>query len=348
MKRVRVAAAVACVAVGGVLVPLLPTVVAAQPGGPYTPLVLLLPSGARPLALGNVGVASRDDDVLFYNPAQLIVARGTSGSYERYSASSGGGALSSVTRFSNTAFGIGFQLVDYKTPAAAIVATGGAAAATPIVVFPLDRGSSLDPGLAQGMAMAATVGFASTIKSIRVGVAAKYAEDEVPAVTVRHGAVDVGLARDFFRFYTLALSVQNIGESTDLPCVTHSEIGHENCQVQASPAPPSPLLVPVYLPLRTTLGGSFTHQVREFDLVATAAVSMLRANAILPAGGAELGYSWLDGYNVALRAGLRRTMPGEGTITGGAGLTMDHLSIDYAIETLSGSHLGQRLGLRLR
>src|SRR5205085_2533644 len=51
------------------------------------PLILRLPSSARALAMGNVAVAARDDDVLFYNPAQLVAARGMSLSMEQFSAS---------------------------------------------------------------------------------------------------------------------------------------------------------------------------------------------------------------------------------------------------------------------
>src|SRR6266571_347816 len=65
------------------------------------PTVLRLPASARALGMGNVGVASRDDDVLFYNPAQVAIARGMSVSGERYSSSASGATLSSVTRFNN-------------------------------------------------------------------------------------------------------------------------------------------------------------------------------------------------------------------------------------------------------
>jgi hypothetical protein len=102
------------------------------------------------------------------------------------------------------------------------------------------------------------------------------------------------------------------------------------------------------LPIRTTLGVAGGRGVGEFDLAGTAAVSLLRTNFVVPAGGAEIGYSWLDGYSLALRAGARRPLPGERALTAGAGFTMDRLSIDYALEALSGSRIGHRLGLRVR
>ena len=42
---------------------------------PAGPLLLLVPATPRTAALGNAWVAGRDQDVLFYNPAQLIGAR---------------------------------------------------------------------------------------------------------------------------------------------------------------------------------------------------------------------------------------------------------------------------------
>src|SRR4051812_18391136 len=61
-----------------VLVPTLRSGQASAQNVGYGPLALTLPTSARTLAMGDIGVASRDDDVIFYNPAQLSVARGTS------------------------------------------------------------------------------------------------------------------------------------------------------------------------------------------------------------------------------------------------------------------------------
>jgi hypothetical protein len=336
-----------------------PVAASAQAGGPYAPFVLLLPAGARTLAMGNTGIAGRDDDVLFFNPAQIAIARGTSGSIERYSGASSGGTLSSVTRLTSSAVAIGVSVVDYQP--FAIVRN----VACCISAFPTGRDGPVEGGGPGGTSVDVSLGYATTIKSIRVGGAAKYVEDEVPGVNVGRGAFDIGLAKDLLRFYTIGLSVQNIGKSMSVPCAALTNTPSGQCIV--------PPLVPgaaapsgftdVKLPLRTTLGGSFTHQLGEFDLVSTAAVSMLRKDFFIPSGGAELGYSWIDGYDVALRAGARRPLPGEGALTGGVGLTMDRLSIDYAFEVLNtsptscstfgcanshGSRLAHRVGFRIR
>src|SRR5436309_10946170 len=89
--------------------------IAAQ-NGLYAPLVLQLPASARMLAMGNMGVAGRDDDVLFANPAQLVIARGTSLSGERYSSTSSGLALSSASAFNTGWIAVGVSLVDYDSP----------------------------------------------------------------------------------------------------------------------------------------------------------------------------------------------------------------------------------------
>src|SRR6476620_1861441 len=122
----------------------------AKNGGPYAPLILLLPSGPRTLAVGNTGVAGRDDDVVFFNTAQLVIARGFSGSLERYSATSAGGTLSAVTRFNTGGIAIGMQMVDYEAP---------------LAVFPPDRGTMLAAGPGNGTSLEAVVGVGQVIKS---------------------------------------------------------------------------------------------------------------------------------------------------------------------------------------
>jgi hypothetical protein len=92
----------------------------------YSPLILLNPAGARTLAMGNTGIAGRDDDVLFFNPAMLVVARGFSASVERYSPWSSGGSISAVTRVNTGGSGIGARMVDYRTTANVLETTRGA------------------------------------------------------------------------------------------------------------------------------------------------------------------------------------------------------------------------------
>jgi hypothetical protein len=314
-------------------------------GQPYAPVVLLLPAGPRTLALGNTGIASRDDDVLFFNPAQLVIARGFSASYERYSSTAQGGTLSAVTRFNGGGIAVGMNTVSYELPDD---------------VFPANRGSMLLDGPALGTSLDASIGLAQVFKGHRIGAAVKYVEDNVPNSRVSHVAVDLGVSRDFLRYFTLGVAVQNIGPSTPVPCSDEPQ-SLTNCVIPPTrPGANVELFTPAHMPLRSTVGVAGSGPVGAFDMVATAAVSMFRTDFVSPSGGVELGYSWLDGYSVALRAGARRPFPGETPLTGGAGFSVDRLSIDYAIEALRpteffpngtsqvSTRVAHRIGLRIR
>ena len=287
--------------------------------------------------MGNTGVAGRDDDVLYFNPAMLVVARGFSASVERYSPWSSGGSISAVTRFSTGGIGIGARMVDYRTTAN---------------VFETTRGAQLHSGPSAGSSLEGSVGIGQVLKGFRIGGALKYSENTVPATRVGAVGVDLGIARDFFGPYTFGLSVQNLGPSMDLPCpfATVSASSGDCVTPSGLPGSYDPFFqhTSTQQPFRATLGAQTQRGVGELDLVATAATFVLRNGWFGGSGGAELGYSWLEGYSIALRAGARRPLPGEAAFTGGAGFNMDRLSIDYAVEALSGSRFGQRFGLRVR
>jgi hypothetical protein len=277
--------------------------------------------------MGNVGVASRDDDVLFYNPAQLAIARGTSASGARLSSSARSGTLSSVTRFNNGGIAVGMSMVDFNAPGPREPATIG----------DLSRA-----GVGPASSLDAVLGLAQVFKSVRIGVAAKYVEDQLPDKRIGRAAFDVGLGRDFMRFYTVGLAVQNLGGSTTYPCPT--------CKLALSDLPPNPpLMIRAMSPIRTTLGAATARQLGPFDAAATIGLSMLRGDWLPPAGGGELGYSWLDGYSVAVRLGAAAPGRSESRATGGIGFTMDRLTIDYAVEsTWSATRAEHRIGLRVR
>jgi len=297
-------------------------------GGPYAPIILLVPAGPRTLAMGNTGVTSRDDDALFFNPAMLAVARGMSASYEHYSDRVNGGSLSSVTRFNTGGIAVGMSMLDYR-PA--------------IATFPTTRASLGAVGPDQ-TSIEAVAGIAQVFKGYRIGAAGKFAQDAGNGVQLSRVALDLGVSKDYFQGYTFGLAVQNLAKPISVQCTLIS-----TCSTFGSPEPAvTGGITEANLPIRTTLGVSTTKQVGEFDLLATAALGMYRINFFAPSGGAELGYSWLDGYSIAVRAGLRRPTPGEAAFTAGAGFNVDRLSIDYAMETLDASHVAHRIGLRIR
>jgi hypothetical protein len=292
---------------------------------PVAPIVLELPAGPRSLALGDVGVTSRDDEVLFFNPAQLAVASGFSSSVERFSNAATLGAFSAVTRFNGGGIGVGVRFVNYSVPQIDDPTFGGVTLG--------GVSTLLAPGNLPVNSLEASAGIAQVFKGWRVGAAAKWAQDGAFIFPIGHPMLDLGVARQVFNSYTVGASVQNLGEDYD-ERVAPTGTGFSRVQAQ--------------LPRQATIGASRAESVGEFDLFATAAVSWLRTNTLAPAGGLEVNYSWLSGYNIALRAGARRPLPGEEAFTAGAGFTMDRLSIDYALETLSGGRIGNRIGLRVR
>jgi hypothetical protein len=283
---------------------------------PYAPLILRLPVSARALGMGNVAILGRDDDVLFANPAQLVNATGLSVSSERLSPSAHSAAFSSVIRFNGGGLAIG-------ATAAAFRGHSG--------LYPVDRGAMLESGDNAGTSASIVLGAAQAIKGTRIGVAVKYVDERIGIATNGRGLIDLGVARDFFG-YGFGLSAQNLGR--DFAPTRPNSFTNVGFKTD--------------VPLRVTLGTARGTPAGPFDILGTAAVSVLRDGFVTPAAGGEIGYSWLSGYNVILRAGARRPELGERALTAGAGLIVDRLSVDYALETLAGSHIGQRLGLRIR
>ncbi len=259
--------------------------------------VLRLPSSTRALGMGNVGVAGRDDDVVFYNPAQLAVARGSTLSGERHSESLIAGALSSATAFSSGGVGVGalFSRTNTYEPQFLIPVTS----------------------------VVGTAAIAQVVKGVRVGLAGKYLGEQRQFQYGSRTMADVGLARGFRQYFTAGLAVQNIGI-----------VGHTGLD----PTPTS-----------ATLGASGSGPLGPYDVMLTTAVSFddhdHRARV---AGGGEIAWSWLNGYSIALRAGGRDPVPGSHAFTAGAGFVVDRISLDYALETTSGSRAAHRIGLRLR
>src|SRR5205823_1568470 len=98
----------------------------------------------------------------FYNPAQLVVARGMSTSAERLSPTASTMTLSSVTRLSTGGIAVGATIARFESPSA---------------IFPITREEMLNRGPATGTSANVVVGIAQVIKGVRVGTAIKYAED---------------------------------------------------------------------------------------------------------------------------------------------------------------------------
>src|SRR5262245_4141760 len=144
---------------------------------------LPLPASAstRGLAMGNANLAGRDDDVIFYGPAQLAVARGTSVAAERYVDGLAGGTAATTSRLATGGIGVGAQIVEGRNSDECLLQptlpNGGPASRT------MSR-------------MEAVVGAAQTYKRIRFGLAGKYSTEDADATRVSAFLVDVGVAHD--------------------------------------------------------------------------------------------------------------------------------------------------------
>jgi len=218
----------------------------------YGPLALRLPASARALGMGDIGVAGRDDDVIFYNPAQLSVARGTSMSAERVAPDTYGATMSTVLRIGSGGFGIGVNYLEYRAQ------TG---------IYPISRDDILDPppGSVSGTSTLTTVGFAQAYRGFRIGASANYAVDEIGIDRFRNIVGDLGVARDFSRFTTV-LALQHLGASMKI-----------NTPGLAAPST-NPLLAgnPFNPPMKPTLVVGWAAPAGPLDLFAPAPVSSLR------------------------------------------------------------------------
>lgn len=277
-------------------------------------------TSTRALAMGDANVAGRDDDVIFYGPAQLAIARGTSVAGERYADGLASGTMATTGRLSNIGIGIGAQMVEAHN-------------ADQCLTTLLPSGIIPSRDITRSLAV---VGLAQTFRKVRFGLAAKYASEQADANRVSMFLIDAGVSHDFtlgdFIPLTVAAAMQSIGPDPS----TATELG---------------------VPRRASLGLASGGPLGPIDLAVAAQGGFERTGTLgqfrnkpMARGGVELGYTWLDGYSVALRAGARTndatTLLRHGTF--GAGLVLDRLSFDYAAEVLAGSRLAHRFGVRLR
>lgn len=168
-----------------------------------------------------------------------------------------------------------------------------------------------------------SIGFAQTLKRFQLGGAIKYGAREPTSRSSRLVA-DVGVARDMTIGsvpISLGLAAQNLSADLDNRL----------------------------MPWRVALGAAAGGPLGPFD-VAVAAEGALTRHDLDAGAGLETGYQWLDGYSIALRTGVRMgSVSGSSAFTGGAGLQIDRVSVEYAFETQR-YHLplAHRIGLRIR
>jgi hypothetical protein len=88
----------------------------------------------------------------------------------------------------------------------------------------------------------------------------------------------------------------------------------------------------------------------HYDFGMQTQLTVERGGFVRPAAGGELGYVPIEGVSFVVRGGLR--LPREKDelfATGGLGITVDRISLDYAVEPFRGGRpVSHRLGLRIK
>jgi hypothetical protein len=184
-----------------------------------------------------------------------------------------------------------------------------------------------DSGAVPASSAAFTVAVARTVKGLRLGASVKYAEDRIGLARDGTVAVDLGFTMPMGPA-ALAVVAQNLGPGLSL--------GGEGG--------PLPWRVGV------GYGGGPLPIATHWDLGAQMQVTLEGDGFVRPAGGAELGYVPIEGIAFVLRAGLRLPRErSEPLATGGLGITVDRVSVDYAAEPFrDGRPVAHRVGVRVR
>jgi hypothetical protein len=282
---------------------------------PYAPLALQLSGGTRASGLGQAFVAGRGAEVLFFNPAQLSVLRGTTLALHRFGSAATQGSMATVGPYGRLAIGAGVQFLDYHTASAPSLYTRPGA---------LPAGGPLTSS-----SLVATIAVARIIRGVRLGVAGKYVQENVGGLREGGLALDVGAARELGRT-TLAIAVQHIGGGIEIL----GERARLPTRVSLGAMPPSILLSPY------------------FDLILAMSVARERDGRIVPAAGAELLFQPVEGWVFVARAGARRVESGPGPqespVNLGGSFGLDRLWIDYALQPSREHGATHRIGLRIQ
>lgn len=285
---------------------------------PTAPLVLTQPSSARVAALGGAWVAGRDQDVIFHNPAQLIGARTDfSVSMARFGKHANMASMTSAYAAGKLSFtlGWGVQMVSFS-------AVDGSLPPFSPDIFRREETLLHVRPTTDAQSIAATVGAAVLYKGFRIGAAGKYASDRT-AVNQHTLLADLGVARNLFGG-AVAVAVQHLGINT------LGDLGIAK------------------VPRQVAAGFSKTQAAGPLDLGVFTQVSH-RTGWNSAAAGLEAGYSWVEGFSVTGRVGIRRPeTTSEKPISLGGALTADRLTLEYALQMFDHSKRTHLVTIRWR
>ena len=273
-------------------------------GGRTAAILLELPSSARALALGGAYAAlGSDEAAIFYNPAQLGVLTSASAglSVQSYIQSSTLGAFAAAMPLGPGLLGVGAQVLDYGSEDRY---------ECDLASFPTCE-HGVKTGTVSASDIVASVGYAMTVRGVRVGSTVKYVRQSIADVTGGVPAVDFGAALDLSFGATVGLSVQNIGGRLTLGSTSGA------------------------LPRAVRFGAALPRQrVGPLDVTATAEVAQWTGAGTVPAVGGEVLYHTTNGISLAGRVGAQSigTETRASPLTFGGGLAARHLAVDYAYQ----------------
>jgi hypothetical protein len=304
-------------ALAAMLTTMAPTSLSAQ-GGRTGAILLELPASARALALGGAFVAlGADDASLFYNASQLatIEGRAASMSVQPYIEGSTLGAASVAFPLGAGTIGVGVQMLSYGSAEE----------------FVCDDSTGCERGEPTGRTISASdiafsVGYGTTIRMLRVGVAAKYVRQSLADASGGTPAIDLGAAIDMWRGATIGVTIQNVGPGLKTAHMT---------------AP---------LPRLVRFGAALPWRgVGPFDVLGTVEVAQFRTGDVVPLGGAEMTWTSANGLALSARVGALGQTTGAATspISFGAGVRARQFALDYAYQSFDALALTtHRFGLR--
>jgi len=279
----------------------------------YAPILLQLPVTARTMAMGGLTAATRDVESVFGNPAQVGGANALSVTLGRYASGATTGHVATTMTVGMLGIALGAQLLD-----APQVVPGGV----------LRSDVLTDDGVYAASALGANVAASLTWKGFRWGGAARYVEQRSGTTRSGSTALDVGMSRDFLNgMLATGFVVQHLGRDLRL--------GSER----------------IDLPLRVGMGANAggIPLGRWIDLGMASSLAVREDGELFGSAGGEMTVVPIEGISFSLRAGARRPeLRAQRALTGGFGMQVDRLTLDYGWEDMRGKGGAHRITLRMR
>jgi hypothetical protein len=300
------------------------------------------PVGARPLALAGLDVALADPEAVAANPALLLAARGLATSVQQQRRGGTAGSAAMVSAVGPVTFGLVARHASPGDPG-------------PAMGRPAWYGDPIGDPAAEVPTTAVTLGAARTVRGQRLGIGLTYATD-------RHGAegrdsrdrpqgmaLELGYQKPL-GFGTLGVSV------TSLDLSGHSVGGRDGDRRRESMAGAMDGErayddTDDWSATRLAAGWFGSKAIAAaWDLGGGVQANLFGDGRVQPLGALEVVWVPIQGVAVALRGGVRAPRDAaEGIATGGAGFTLDHLALDYALAPgRDGFGIAHRVGVRIK